>query len=195
MNATNHKDYIVTRPKGNTVGVRVIRNGSSHCTFQFYDIGRHGASSMYMSISRPAAGLTDHQVISNYFTDVEHLQCTDFNQDDTSALKAVEIDPTGKDPHTPGAKLDAGKVRVDLVFNGMAKALVEVSRVATFGAQKYTEHGWIDVPNGILRYTAAMDRHRLAEVSEPNDPDSQIYHAAHLAWNALARLELILRGY
>ena len=105
-----------------------------------------------------------------------------------------ETDPYGRDPHTPGAKLDAGKVRVDLIFDDMALALIEVARVATYGAQKYTEGGWLDVPNGHQRYTAAMDRHRLAEAIEPYDPDSQLLHAAHLAWNAVARLELVLRG-
>lgn len=105
-----------------------------------------------------------------------------------------ETDPHGRDPHTPGAKLDAGKVRVDLIFDDMALALIEVARVATYGAQKYTEGGWLDVPNGYQRYTAAMDRHRLAEAIEPYDPDSQLLHAAHLAWNAVARLELVLRG-
>lgn len=34
-----------------------------------------------------------------------------------------------------------------------------------------------------------MTERYLAELN----PDSQLLHAAHLAWNALARLELILR--
>lgn len=104
-----------------------------------------------------------------------------------------ETDPHGRDPHTPGAKLDAGKLRVDLIFDDMALALLEVAKVATYGAEKYTEGGWLHVPNGHTRYTAAMDRHRLAEAIEPYDPESHLLHAAHVAWNALARLELILR--
>ncbi len=107
--------------------------------------------------------------------------------------KERETDPHGYDPHTPGAKLDGGKVRVDLILDDMALALLEIAKVATYGAQKYTEGGWLHVPNGHQRYTAAMDRHRLAEAIEPYDPDSQLLHAAHLAWNALARLTLILR--
>lgn len=96
------------------------------------------------------------------------------------------------DPHTPGAKLDAGKARPDLILNDMPRALMALAEIAAYGAQKYTEGGWVSVPNGIQRYTAAMDRHRLAE-HEGCDPESGFLHAAHTAWNALARLELILR--
>jgi hypothetical protein len=49
------------------------------------------------------------------------------------------------------------------------------------------------VTSGVTRYTEAMDRHRLKEGFELNDVDSGLAHAAHLAWNALARLELMIR--
>lgn len=112
----------------------------------------------------------------------------------TSSTWPVEGDPNGKDPHTPGAKLDAGKNRLSLVMHGFAKALEEVGRVGTFGANKYTDNGWVSVPNGIERYTDAQYRHLLKEAQgEIADQDSQLLHAAHCAWNALARLELKLR--
>lgn len=102
----------------------------------------------------------------------------------------TERDPNGLPLSTPGAKADAGKPRVDLVLDGFPRALMEVARVAAFGAAKYSEHGWMFVPDGYRRYTAAMDRHRLQSGA---DDESGIEHAAHLAWNALARLELLLR--
>lgn len=106
-----------------------------------------------------------------------------------------EIDPHGKDANESGAKLDAGKPRVGLVIGGFARALMEVSEVGTFGANKYTDNGWIDVPDGIQRYTDAMYRHLAKEsMGELLDQDSEILHAAHTAWNALARLDLMLRG-
>ena len=111
---------------------------------------------------------------------------------DNYVQRAVEHDPTGKGPHTPGAKLDAGKNRLGLVFGGFANALEAVGRVGTLGAQKYTDHGWLTVPNGIERYTDAMYRHLLAEAGgEALDYDTNLLHAAHAAWNALARLELL----
>lgn len=104
-----------------------------------------------------------------------------------------ERDPNGRDPHQPGAKLDAGKNRMGLVMQGFPRALLAVGQVATYGAAKYTPHGWKEVPDGIARYTDAMLRHQLAEaMGEECDAESTLTHAAHAAWNALARLELLL---
>lgn len=106
-----------------------------------------------------------------------------------------ESDPTGKDAHEPGAKLDAGKNRLGLVLGGFAMALEQVGFVGTYGAEKYTEHGWLSVQDGVERYTDAMLRHYLEECKGNKfDDDTMLLHAAHLAWNALARLELMLRA-
>lgn len=105
-----------------------------------------------------------------------------------------ELDPNGTAPHTSGAKLDAGKPRVSLVLGDFSRALTEVANVGTFGANKYIDHGWLDVPNGIERYDDAKLRHYLKRnTGETHDPDSGLLHAAHEAWNALAVLELMLR--
>jgi hypothetical protein len=102
-------------------------------------------------------------------------------------------DPTGRDQHEPGAKLDALKPRPALVMGGFSRALMAVSHVGTYGAIKYTPNGWRSVPNGVERYSEAMLRHWLAESQGVEcDGESQMLHAAHLAWNALARLELML---
>ena len=110
------------------------------------------------------------------------------------------IDPTGeKDPlgipkNSPGAKLDAGKVEMSLVFEGFANALLEVGTVATFGANKYTRNGWQSVPDGIYRYKNAAGRHYVYRQKEgPQDKDSGLLHEAHELWNHLASFELKLR--
>ncbi len=56
----------------------------------------------------------------------------------------AEADPDGKDPHEIGSKLDAGKPRMSLVLGGFARALMEVVKVGTDGAIKYTENGWME---------------------------------------------------
>lgn len=110
------------------------------------------------------------------------------------SLRKVEKDPHGKDAHETGAKLDAGKNRMGLVLTGFSNALLAVGEIGTYGANKYTDNGWMDVPDGKARYTDAMLRHFFAEgTGEVSDPDTELLHAAHLAWNALARLELIVR--
>lgn len=103
---------------------------------------------------------------------------------------AMESDPNNLSPHTPGAKLDANKPNCDLVFGGFSNALLEVAKVGTFGAAKYTDNGWKSVPNGVSRYRSAAYRHMLA----PNflDKDSNLPHLAQAAWNCLAALELML---
>lgn len=128
-------------------------------------------------------------------TDVQLRRASDWPEVKMDVGSTNEFDPNGLNQHTPGAKLDAGKVRPSLIFNHMPLALLEVARVGTYGAIKYTEGGWQYVENGIQRYTDAMDRHRLAERGHTLSPDeaTEISHAAHLAWNALARLELMLR--
>ncbi len=102
-----------------------------------------------------------------------------------------ETDPNGKPAHEPGAKLDDGKIMAGVLAD-FSLALLEVAKVGTFGAKKYSRGGWQFVPDGITRYGDAMLRHYLKE-RYVFDKDSGLRHHAHLAWNALARLELILR--
>ena len=103
-----------------------------------------------------------------------------------------ETDPNGVDQHDLGAKLDSGKPDASLL--GMfGRALLAVAEVGTHGAAKYTRGGWQHVSDGFNRYTAAMLRHYLKENQEEYDTDLPVLHAAQVAWNALARLELLLR--
>lgn len=102
--------------------------------------------------------------------------------------------PDGILQHDSGAKLDAGKNRLDLVLGAFARALMAVGEVGTFGANKYSDNGWKEVENGRQRYTDAMLRHYFKDAKgEDVDPDSNLLHDTHLAWNALARLELRLK--
>jgi len=105
-----------------------------------------------------------------------------------------EQDPNGLPQHAPGAKLDAGKMRPALVLGGFARALIEVCKVGTYGAVKYTPGGWTFVDNGVERYDDAGLRHWLIEkAGQDADADTDLLHASHQAWNALARLDLMLR--
>lgn len=103
-----------------------------------------------------------------------------------------EQDSYGKDPHQSGAKLDLGKSPVYRgLFSYFPRACMAVAEVSEAGANKYTWKGWVDVPDGINRYSDAIGRHICKEEIEgPIDADYGLRHAAHLAWNALAVLEL-----
>ncbi len=93
-----------------------------------------------------------------------------------------------------GVKYDADKVPVVRgAFHYFPRALTAVARVSAAGANKYTWKGWETVPDGATRYTDALGRHLLAETETPIDEETGCLHAAQVAWNALARLELMLR--
>lgn len=111
------------------------------------------------------------------------------------AVAKAETDPNGKNSHEPGAKLDAGKAPVMRgVLQYFPRAIKAVSMVSLVGANKYAWKGWESVPDGINRYGDALARHILAEAVEgPVDADTQQLHASQIVWNALARLELILK--
>lgn len=109
----------------------------------------------------------------------------------TGPCGAAEADPTGRSQREPGAKVDAGKPRPALVLGGFANAVKDVVEVGTFGAIKYTDNGWRDVPDGQGRYMDAAMRHLLAALSgEDNDKESGLPHLSHAAWNLLAVQEL-----
>lgn len=105
---------------------------------------------------------------------------------------------TNDDPSKIGEgaiKYDGGK---PCTFRGVVqyfpRAITAVAEISTFGAKKYAWNGWEAVEDGINRYSDAMVRHLFKEgTGEVQDPDSGLLHAAHTAWGALARLELMLR--
>ena len=101
-----------------------------------------------------------------------------------------EKDPNGTDQHAPGAKMDDGKLLAGLVLGDFAHALQDICAVGTYGANKYTDSGWTQVPDGINRYKNAMCRHLLASNYELNDPESGLPHLHHAGWNILAMMEL-----
>lgn len=105
---------------------------------------------------------------------------------------------TNDDPSKIGTgaiKYDGGKA---CTWRGLVayfpRAANAVAEISTFGAKKYAWAGWENVDDGINRYSDAMMRHIFKEgAGEEIDPDSGLLHAAHTAWGAMARLELILR--
>ena len=89
-----------------------------------------------------------------------------------------------------------GKLRMELVFEGMPNALRELGKCMTWAieAKGYSELDFLTVPNGTQKYRGAMYRHDQKEIlGEEFDDESGLIHATHTAWNALARLELLLR--
>lgn len=92
-----------------------------------------------------------------------------------------------------GMKFCKGKNRVGLVLQGFAVAIWEMGWVGTMGAEKYTDNSWQTVPDAIQKYKEALDRHWLEwQMGEQFDPEFGTHHLAHVAWNALALLCLLI---
>lgn len=90
-----------------------------------------------------------------------------------------------------GKKYDQGKPRVSLI---VSKALLEVAKVGSMGAQKYGDYNY----RGGMKWSRLADaalRHFFSYLAgERVDEESGLSHLAHVAWNILALLEYELDG-
>jgi len=91
-----------------------------------------------------------------------------------------------------GRKFDGEKPRMYLL---PPKAIKEVAKVLTFGAQKYDEDNWKKLDNLQNRYTGASLRHIFAIMEgEELDPETECYHEAHAICCLLFKLEAKLEA-
>jgi len=119
-----------------------------------------------------------------------------YDEDTNRLLKLMqkEKDPSGKKSSDPGAKLDDGKILANDIMRMFSHALWQVCSLGTKGAIKYSLGGFLEVENGEARYGNAEMRHKFKEwMGEETDQDTEELHATAEAWNALARLEFIMR--
>lgn len=114
----------------------------------------------------------------------------------TGPIEIREYDPSGGSLNQPGKKADGGKNQAWLFTSGFSRALREVAKITSLGAQKYTRGGWESVPNGSERYMEAFGRH-MFDLGEgkifDTDLGPDVYNKASMIWNLLASLELDLR--
>ena len=116
------------------------------------------------------------------------------NSDEVDKRRAARAHLSSGNLHVPGAKDDKAKPMAGVLLD-FSRALQTVVDVGTYGAKKYTRGGWATAPEGSQRYLDAMMRHLLAMDVDPDglDPETGLPHLAHVAWNALAVLELQAR--
>lgn len=86
-----------------------------------------------------------------------------------------------------GIKYDGEKPEMYLV---PPLALLEVGKVLTYGAKKYSPDNWRKLDNLQERYTSAAMRHLLAHMSgEACDDETEMSHLAHAICCLLFKLE------
>ena len=91
-----------------------------------------------------------------------------------------------------GIKYDSEKPRMNLL---PPKAIVEISKVLTFGAAKYDAENWRKLDDLQNRYTAGALRHIFAHMDgEELDPETNLSHLAHAMCCLLFKLEIELEN-
>ena len=89
-----------------------------------------------------------------------------------------------------GVKYDREKPKMNLL---PPKAIVEISKVLTFGASKYDAENWRKLDDLQNRYTAGALRHIFAHMDgEELDPETNLSHLAHAMCCLLFKLEIEL---
>jgi hypothetical protein len=73
-------------------------------------------------------------------------------------------------------------------------ALIELSRVAGMGANKYAAHNFLRGYDYSLSFNAMMRHALLFWAGEDADPESGLSHMAHAAWMALSLVSFVERG-
>lgn len=109
--------------------------------------------------------------------------------------RSIEVNFTYPLP-TPvtGLKLDDNKPMVGTLVQVFPRALMEIGRCIEKGQEKYPQvDNWKRVINPIPRYQNSLMRHLIKHnMGIINDRDDNLLHLSHMAWNALAMLELYL---
>lgn len=98
----------------------------------------------------------------------------------------ISNDIPAEDAPARGAKYDAGKLLFRPLMRGLALPLKAVAAVLSYGAQKYAEDSWQEVPNAKQRYEDAYYRHMVARNSgQVYDEESGLSHRAHELCNLM----------
>ena len=111
-------------------------------------------------------------------------------------LKNNNIDYDLTDDGT-GRKYDNGKPMAGTLTDVFSRALMAVGACIEYGTHKYPNpKNWQLVDDGIKRYRDAMIRHLLKyNAGIDKDEETKLPHLAHMAWNALAILELYMQEH
>ena len=102
--------------------------------------------------------------------------------------KRVYVDKTGTD-EKPNPLRD--------VYLEFPRAMFAVAAVTKYGVKKHASRAWqtFDPEYGIVYHQSKVGRHMLDRElhGEINHSDGEVFHAAQIAWNALAMLENIIK--
>ena len=121
--------------------------------------------------------------------DVSFSRIVELNEKECKKEPAYDLTDDGK-----GKKYDSGKSMVGTLCRVFPRALLGVGQCIAFGTKKYPKpDNWKLVENAFTRYQDSMMRHYLKFLAgQEKDSETNLLHLKHMAWNALAILELYL---
>ncbi len=93
-----------------------------------------------------------------------------------------------------GKKYDGNKPMTGTVLRVFPLAMNAIGACIKFGTSKYPDpNNWKKNKNALVRYNDSLIRHLTKHFSgREADEETTLPHLAHVAWNALAILELYL---
>lgn len=93
-----------------------------------------------------------------------------------------------------GKKYDEGKSMVGTLINVFPEALMAIGMCIEFGTHKYPNpNNWKKVKGAKKRYQDSLMRHLIKHnAGDIIDEETNLLHLAHMAWNALAILQLYM---
>lgn len=159
-------------------------------TKQFY-LGEHE----YNTIQELQEDLNDSKLPSR---DIAFSKVVEMNEPEPKTPDTVEKDDKeavydltddGK-----GKKYDSNKSMVGTLCRVFPRALLGIGQCIEFGTHKYPKpDNWKLVDGAFTRYQDSMMRHYLKFLAgQEKDGETNLLHLKHMAWNALAILELYL---
>ena len=121
--------------------------------------------------------------------DVSFSRIVELNEKECKKEPVYDLTDDGK-----GKKYDSGKSMVGTLCRVFPRALSGVGQCIEFGTHKYPNpDNWKLVDGAFTRYQDSMMRHYLKFLAgQEKDSETNLLHLKHMAWNALAVLELYL---
>lgn len=101
---------------------------------------------------------------------------------------------TNNNDSSEGKKYDGNKPMTGTVLRVFPQAMNAVGACIKFGTKKYPDPtNWKKNSNALVRYNDSLVRHLTKFFAGKElDEETNLPHLAHVAWNALAILELYL---
>ena len=121
--------------------------------------------------------------------DISFSRIVKLNEEECKEEAVYDLTDDGK-----GKKYDNGKSMVGTLCRVFPRALLGIGQCIEFGTHKYPNpDNWKLVDGAFTRYQDSMMRHYLKFLAgKEKDSETNLLHLKHMAWNALAILELYL---